>query len=199
MRRAGVASPPVRRAGPGAPLLLHCINSSFVLFQILLIRRIMLTCFSLAHPALAHAPAAPHPPRWGARALARAWPPVRVRVRRRRRGWPSALVALRPGRWWLLCRGRHGLPLAPARPPVMSRASYLCSGGKMVSSPLVQVAFALLQQQPAPPAREELREAARQLARLMVAEEICPACWRMASNGTAGKTPHDQDALCVWA
>ena len=74
----------------------------------------------------------------------------------------------------------------------------------MVSSPVVQIAFALLQGQPGGAALSstapggDLRRDARQLAALISPAEVCPACWRMASNGTAGKVQHNPESLCVW-
>jgi hypothetical protein len=70
----------------------------------------------------------------------------------------------------------------------------------VVSDPLNSIALHLLC---ASPARDrgtlaELRQAARQLAPLLDAREICPACWRLASNGARGEVEHQPDQLCVW-
>ena len=70
----------------------------------------------------------------------------------------------------------------------------------MTSNPLQSIALNLLSSSPAAlrASRQELRQQAQELARLLDAKEICPACWRLAANGTAGKTSHDQNSVCVW-
>lgn len=69
----------------------------------------------------------------------------------------------------------------------------------MVSNPSIQIAFALLSASRVVSAsRAELRAQAQELARLLDPEEICPACWRLASNGTRGGQEHQPETLCVW-
>jgi hypothetical protein len=70
----------------------------------------------------------------------------------------------------------------------------------MVSDPLTSIALALLSASPASSraTRADLRQDARQLVPLLDAREICPACWRLASNGTRGNRQHEPETLCVW-
>ncbi len=68
----------------------------------------------------------------------------------------------------------------------------------MVSDPRNSIALHLLQQSPAQLVGPDLRQAAQELARLLDEREVCPACWRLASNGARGGVEHQPETLCVW-
>ena len=67
---------------------------------------------------------------------------------------------------------------------------------EMTSTPTVQIAYALLDGNE--PNKAERDQHAQELAQLLDDKEICPACWRLASNGTAGRTEHNHEMLCIW-
>jgi hypothetical protein len=69
----------------------------------------------------------------------------------------------------------------------------------MVSDPCVQISLALLSASPVSALTgRDLHQAAQELARLLDPREVCPACWRLASNGARGGVGHEPDTLCVW-